>query len=154
MFFGVTLVEPVIFVAIVIDLRSTLRDFIHLPIVVSVCPSGEPKPEGIGYCSAVSIVLTPAPYAMSSKSKQAASSGALKSVLTHLCVPRAMEEHRMSEEPSERWGKGAEEDEEGSGGGDEGGASSASDLNGLLQEEKKDPNPADALKSARRLFDG
>ena len=59
MFFLVTFDEPVIFVAITSFSRRDLSFFIQLPMIRSVSPSGLPRSDGIGYCSAVSTMLTP-----------------------------------------------------------------------------------------------
>ena len=60
MFFRVTLDPPVIFVAITSFSRGDLSFLSQLPMMRSVSPSGWARSEGMGYCSAVSIMLTPA----------------------------------------------------------------------------------------------
>eukprot|EP00967_Tisochrysis_lutea_P068414 scaffold89644_cov32-Tisochrysis_lutea.AAC.1 len=96
---GVTLRPPVIFEAITRSLRRVLSFASQDPIICSVSPSGCCRSEGMGYCSAVSMKLTPLARAMSSIWWHAASSGALKSVLPHRCVPSASWLTRMPLEP-------------------------------------------------------
>jgi len=93
---------PVILVAITTLDLSTFRLCIHLPMHNSVSPSCTPRPsEGIGYCSAVSIRLTPCfRIALSMNSKHVASSGALKSDDTQRWVPRPSSDTTISDPPS------------------------------------------------------
>jgi len=99
---GVTLAPPVILEAMTsFDRRASLSLAIHEPMIASVAPSALlPRPDGIGYCSAVSTRLTPASVATSSIAWHISSSGELKSVPPQRCVPSPSSLTMMSLPPS------------------------------------------------------